>query len=139
MAHLTSLLPQRPEVIIDFAVEEGLLTVGLKNVGATSAYRVRTLFDKPFCGLGGEKSISSMRLFRGLDFIPPEKEYRQFVDRLHAYAKRKEPLRIKATVSYRDRDGNRYEETMLHDLRIFLELGQAKLITIQKYGQSQPQ
>src|SRR5215469_12562248 len=112
--------PQRPEVIIDFTVEEGLLTVVLKNVGNTSAYRVRTLFDKPFCGLAGEKSISSMRLFRGVDFLPPQKEYRQFVDHLQAYAKRREPLRIKATVSYRDRDGNRYEETMLHDLRIFL-------------------
>ena len=136
MAHLTSPPPQRPEVIIDFAVEEGLLTVGLKNVGSTSAYHVRTLFDKPFCGLGGEKSISGMRLFRGLDFLPPEKEYRQFVDYLRAYAKRKEPLRIKATVSYRDRDGNRYEETMWHDLRIFLELGQARLTKIQNYGQT---
>ena len=131
--------PQRPEVIIDFAVEEGLLTVALKNVGNTSAYRVRTLFDKPFCGLAGEKSISSMRLFRSLDFLPPQKEYRQFVDHLQAYAKRREPLRIKATVSYRDRDGNRYDETMLHDLRVFLELGQAKLTNAQAYGQSQAQ
>ena len=127
----------RPEVIIDFAVEEGLLTVGLRNVGCTSAYRVRALFDKPFCGLGGEKSISGMRLFRGLDFLPPQKEYRQFIDRLQAYAKRKEPMRIKATVSYRDRDGNRYEETISHDLRVFLELGQAKLTNAQNYAPAQ--
>lgn len=126
-------------MIIDFAVEEGLLTVGLKNVGGTSAYHVRTAFDKPFRGLGGEKSISGMRLFRGLDFIPPEKEYRQFVDRIQVYANRKEPMRIKATVSYRDRDGNQYEETILHDLRIFLELGQAKPINAQNYATSQPQ
>jgi hypothetical protein len=134
MAPLNSPPPQRPEVIIDFAVEEGLLSVGLKNVGGTSAYRVRTLFDKPFYGLGGEKSICGMRLFRGLDFMPPEKEYWQFVDCLRAYTKRREPMRIKATISYRDRDGNRYEETMSHDLRIFLELGQAKLTNAQSHG-----
>ena len=127
----------RPEVIIDFAVEEGLLTVGLRNVGCTSAYRVRTVFDKPFSGLGGEKSISRLRLFRGLDFMPPQKEYRQFIDRLQAYAKRKEPMRIKATISYRDRDGNRYEETISHDLRVFLELGQAKLNNAQNYASAQ--
>ena len=139
MNSLISPPSQRPEVIIDFVVEDGLLTVALKNVGNASAYRVRTIFDKPFCGLGGEKPISSMRLFRSLHFLPPQKEYRQFVDHLQHYAKRREPLRIKATVSYRDRDGNRYEETMLHDLRIFLELGQAKLTNSQTYGQSPAQ
>src|SRR6266702_5125427 len=133
-APLNSCPAQRPEVIVDFAVDEGLLTVALKNVGSTSAYRVRTVFNKPFCGLGGEKSISGMRLFRQVDFMPPEKEYRQFIDRLQAYAKRREPMRIKATVSYRDRDGNQYEETMSHDLRIFLELGQAKLTNAQSHG-----
>ena len=127
MAFSNPPLVQRPEVIVDFAVEEGLLTVGLKNVGCTSAYRVRTVFDKPFYGLGGEKCISGMRFFREVGFMPPQKEYRQFVDPLQAYAKRKGPMRIKATISYRDRDGNRYEDTMLHELRIFLELGQARL------------
>jgi len=127
----------RPEVVVDFAVEDGLLTITLKNVGNTSAYRVRTVFDKRFRGLAGEKCISGMRIFRNLDFLPPQKEYRQFVDHLQHYAKRREPLRIKATVSYLDRDGNRYEETMVHDLRMFLELGQAKLTNTQNYGQSQ--
>jgi len=34
----------RPEIVVDFAVEEGLLNVSLKNVGGSSAYRVRTVF-----------------------------------------------------------------------------------------------
>ena len=127
MAPSNMTLIQRPEVVIDFAVEEGLLTISLKNIGSTSAYRVRAVFDKPFYGLGGEKCISGMRLFRQLDFIPPQKEYRQFVDSLPTYAKRKEPMRIKATISYRDRDGNRYEDQVVHNLRIFMELGDAKL------------
>ena len=44
----------RPEIVVDFDVEDGLLTVSLKNVGGSSAYLVRTSFDKPFHGLGGE-------------------------------------------------------------------------------------
>jgi hypothetical protein len=117
----------RPEVILDFSIEEGMLTVSLKNIGRASAYVIKTEFDKPFYGLNGEKCISRMRLFRRLDFMAPGKEFCQFVDILANYAKRKEPMRIKATVSYRDRDGNRYVETMPHDLRIYLELGQVKL------------
>ena len=117
----------RPEVIVDFGVEEGMLSVILKNIGRASAYAVKTEFDKDFYGLNGEKCISRMRLFRRVDFMPAGKEFCQFVDILASYAKRKEPMRIKASVSYQDREGRRYRETMAHDLRIYLELGQAKL------------
>jgi hypothetical protein len=121
-----------PEVIVDFTVDEGLLSVCLKNIGDGSAYRVRTVFDKPFYGLGGEKCVSRMRVFREVAFMPPGKEFCQFVDMLGRYAKRREPMRLKATVSYRDRTGNRYEDTMVHDLRIYLELGRARLASVKQ-------
>lgn len=124
----------RPEVIVDFGVEEGMLSVTLKNIGRASAYVVKTEFDKDFYGLNGEKCISRMRLFRRVDFMPAGKEFCQFVDILASYAKRKEPMRIKASVSYQDRGGRRYRETMAHDLRIYLELGQAKLFRQTKGG-----
>lgn len=68
-----------------------------------------------------------MRLFRRLDFMAPGKQFSQFVDALPNYAARKQPLNLKAIVSYRDREGNRFEDTMAHDLRIYVELGHAKL------------
>ncbi len=124
----------RPEVIVDFAVDEGILSVCSKNIGDRSAYRVRTVFDKPFYGLDGAKCISRMRVFREVAFMPPGKEFCQFVDMLGPYAKRKEPMQLKATVSYRDRAGNRYEDVMAHDLRICLDLGQARLTSARAGG-----
>ena len=118
---------RRPEVILDFDVHKGMLNVYLKNIGDGSAYRVRTVFDRPFYGLGGDKCISRMRLFREVPFIPPGKEFCQFIDMLGRYAKRKEPMQLKATVSYRDRDGHRYQDAMAHDLMIYLDLGRADL------------
>ena len=120
---------RRPEVIVDFAVDNGMLNVYLKNIGESSAYRVRTVFDKPFYGLDGDKCISRMRVFREVAFMPPGKEFCQFVDILGRYAKRKEPMQLKATVSYRDLDGKRYQDAMAHDLRIYLELGRARLVS----------
>ena len=128
MAAYDSPVINRPEVILDFTVDEGLLTVHLKNIGDRSAYAVKTSFDKPFHGLDGKKCISAMRLFRNLEFMAPGKDLAQFVDVLARYAKRKQPMRIAATLSYRDREGKRYEERIVHNLRIYLELGQAKLI-----------
>jgi hypothetical protein len=115
----------RPEVIVDFSVTEGRLTIHLKNVGARSAYLVKTVFDKPFSGLSGSKEISAMRVFRRVDFMAPGKEFSQFVDLLSVYAKRKQPMRLEATVSYADREGNRFRDRIVHDLRTYLELGQA--------------
>jgi hypothetical protein len=116
----------RPEVIVDFTVEDGLLSVCLKNIGCRGAYHVKTDFDKPFYGLNGEKCISGMRHFKRLDFMAPGKEFCQFIDALANYARRKEPLSLKATVTYRDSEGTSYEDAMRHDLRMYLELGSAR-------------
>ncbi|MGE5820352.1 MAG: hypothetical protein ACM37Z_20165 [Deltaproteobacteria bacterium] len=134
MATYESLINSRPEVILDFTLAEGLLTIHLKNIGARSAYAVRTTFDRPFHGLGGKKCISEMRVFRNLEFMAPGKDLAQFIDVLANYAKRKQPMRIAATISYRDREGKRYEERIVHNLRIYLELGQAKIVRKREGG-----
>jgi hypothetical protein len=115
----------RPEVIVDFALDDGLLHVHLKNIGTRSAYAVTTAFDKPFLGLAGTKRIAEMRLFRKVEFMPPGKAFAQFVDAIGSYAKRKQPMRLTATVAYRDREGHRFEDRFVHDLRIYLEMGTA--------------
>ncbi|HET7875387.1 MAG TPA: hypothetical protein VFN71_07655, partial [Methylomirabilota bacterium] len=96
-------------------------------IGARSAYRVSTRFDKPFHGLDGGKRISDLPLFRRVEFMPPGKEFTQFIDPLPAYLKRREPTRLTATMEYRDRDGHRFRERITHDLRIYRDLGTVSL------------
>ena len=112
---------------MDFTCREGILFVVLKNIGARSAYRVTTRFDKPFSGLGGHKAIASLRLFRRLDFMPPGKEFTQLVDPIATYMRRREPVRLTATIAYRDREGARFEDVITHDLRIYQDLGEVRL------------
>jgi hypothetical protein len=121
-------LDGRPEVIVDVDVRDGLFSILLRNIGTRPALAVKTTFDKPFTGLDGRKAITTMRVFKGVAFMAPGKVFEQFVDPLPAYAARKEPLLIKATVAYRDRAGHAYEEAMTHDLRLYLELGQARVV-----------
>jgi hypothetical protein len=112
-----------PEVIVDFDVREGLLFVSLKNIGDASAYEVSTRFDPPFRGLAGQKDIAGMNLFRKTEFMPPGKAFVQLVDPLAAYVSRKEPTRLSATISYRDRHGRQYSDVINHDLNVYLDLG----------------
>jgi hypothetical protein len=122
--HRSPPLTARPQVVVDFSVDDGLLFVSLRNAGGESAYKVAVRFDRAFHGLGGRKEVSALRLFRRLDFLPPGKSYTQLVDPLAHYAARREPLRIAASATYVDRDGNRYADVMRHDLRVYLELGE---------------
>lgn len=114
---------QCPEVILDFTAEHNLLYVVLRNIGARSAYHVTVQFDHPFHGLGGTKCVSDMMLFRHLQFLPPGKEFMQLVDPVADYFKRREPVRLKATLSYTDREGRKFQEVITHDLRIYRDLG----------------
>ncbi len=120
-------LDGRPEVVVDVDVRDGLFSILLRNIGPRPALAVKTTFGKPFTGLGGRKAITTLRVFRNVAFMAPGKVFEQFVDPLAAYAARKQPMLLRATVSYRDRSGYRYEETMTHDLRVYLELGQARV------------
>jgi hypothetical protein len=114
--------PARPEVIVDFRFEQGLLYIALVNISAVPAYRVSVRFDKPFRGLGGECEISSLRLFRRVEFLAPHKRIETLLDSSRAYFQRREPSTIKATVSFRNAAGKAQTREIVHDLRIYQDL-----------------
>lgn len=121
-------LEGRPEVIVDVVVRDGLVSLQLRNIGPRPALAVKTTFEPPLAALGGRKPLSTLRVFTEVEFMAPGKCFEQFVDPLAAFADRQQPSRFTATVSYRDRDGRGYEESMTHDLRVYLELGQARVL-----------
>lgn len=114
--------PARPEVILDFRFEQGLLYIALVNISAVPAYRVSVRFDKPFRGLGGECEVSSLRLFRRVEFLAPHKRIETLLDSGRAYFQRREPSAIKATISFRDSAGKAHTREIVHDLRIYQDL-----------------
>jgi hypothetical protein len=119
-----------PEVIVDFKCEDGALFVVLKNSGQRSAYRVTTEFDKPLHGLGGTKCISELALFRRVEFMPAGKEFVQLVDAAAAWFRRRGPTKYAITISYTDREGHRYSDRIIHDLKIYRDLGYSKIVHV---------
>lgn len=115
----------RPDVIVDFHLDRGLLHVVLRNIGGASAYQVVTRFDQPFHGLGGRKDISTLALFRSVAFLPPGKQLTQLVDSVDAYFQRNEPRRLIATITCTDREGHTYKDVVPHDLDVYRDLTEA--------------
>lgn len=112
----------RPDVIVDFLFEDGMLFVAIQNIGSEPALRVHVAFDPPFKGLGGTISIPELALFRNIEFLAPSRSIRTLLDSSAAYFTRKEPQRITATASYSDRSGQKFSRTMLHDLSIYRDI-----------------
>lgn len=111
-----------PEVLVDFVFDRGLLYVVVANVSDAPAHAVTITFDKPFRGLGGEREVSSLALFRKLQFLAPRKRIETLLDSSAAYLARREPTRITATITYRDNEGRRHQRRITHDLSIYRDI-----------------
>ncbi len=112
-----------PNVIVDFIFEEGLFYIAVKNIGSESAYNVTTKFSHHFKGVGGEKDVSNFAMFRKIEFMPPGKEIKTFLDTSHSYFKREEPTNISLVVYFTNSAGKRFSNKIKHNLNIYKEVG----------------
>ena len=112
----------RPDVIVDFLFEDGMLFVAVQNIGSEPAQQVHVAFDPPFKGLGGTASMAELPLFRNIEFLAPARSIRTLLDSSAAYFARREPERITASISYSDRSGHKFSCTILHDLAIYRDI-----------------
>ena len=112
----------RPEVLVDFIFDDGLLFIAVKNISDRPACRVSTSFDPPLYGVEGKK-IWEMALFRNIEFLAPRKEITTFFDTAASFFRREGPTMITVSLSYRDTAGRKYSATIRHDLAIYRDIG----------------
>ncbi|MGI8479179.1 MAG: hypothetical protein ACR2M2_04890 [Gaiellaceae bacterium] len=106
------------DVILDVVFEDGLFYLALANIGERPALKVSCRFERPFKGLGGLVDMSSLPLFRKVEFLAPGREIRTLLDSSAAYFARREPTRLAVTVKWRD-DRGRHERPIVHDLTVY--------------------
>lgn len=115
-------MPQ-PDIIVDFVFDAGMLFIVVRNIGAGAATKVSIAFNQPLVGVGGDKVISRLSLFKKIEFLPPQKEITAFLDTSASYFARKQPTKVSARVRFRDEAGRTYSREIHHDLEIYREIG----------------
>ena len=93
--------PREADVILDVELERGLLFLVVENLGESPAHNVRVRFEQPLHGLGGERRIDRLQIFRRLEFLAPHRRIAVFLDRAALFFGRKEPTKLAATVTWR--------------------------------------
>ena len=114
---------RRPNVIVDFVFDAGMLFISVKNIGERPALAVSVTFDQRLVGVGGTKEISTLPLFKNIEFLPPQREIRAFLDASASYFARQEPTKISARIAFGDPERRRYTQDVHHDLEIYREIG----------------
>ena len=105
---------------MDFEYDDnGILYIIIENIGPVSAYKLSIKFDKEITGVEGNKKISSMKIFNRIEFLPPHKKIRIFLDTFVSYILRKQPLIIGATVIYSNKNNKEFQNVINHDLSIY--------------------
>lgn len=90
----------------------------IANVGFSSAHRISIRCDKEIRDFRG-KQITEMAIFRRIEFMPPGKRIRLFVNNFAAYLEEKQPLRTIFTVTYFDRKQKKQTDVIRHNLTMF--------------------
>ena len=111
----------QPDVVLDIDYERGCLYLILANLGAAPAVDVEVRFDPPLVGLGGDKQVSEMAIFRRLRLLRPGKEIRVFLDASAEFFRREKNIEFQARVSWRNRNGNSFRGEFEHDLGIYVD------------------
>jgi hypothetical protein len=119
----------RPDVIADVVFEAGMFFITIHNIGDEPALKVKTTFDKQFTGLNGTQQTSSLPLFSNIEFLAPNKKIQTFLDSSTSYFRRRQPTKIRATVTYRDRESKRYSAIFTHDLSIYKDIAYVQTTT----------
>ena len=85
-------------------------------------YNISIKFDQEITGLQGETKITDMKIFKSLKFLPPGKKIRIFIDTFFSYLIRGQPLTIETTIVYSNKDNQRYQDLINHDISIYKDI-----------------
>jgi hypothetical protein len=111
-----------PNVIVDFEYEGGMLYVSIENIGNLPAYNVYVNFDVDIKGIENATVISSLGMFTKIEFLPPRKKIRAFIDSFHSYVARKQPMTVQTKITYYGKDKRKFVDSIKHNLSIYKDL-----------------
>ncbi len=107
------------DVVLDVEFEHGLLFLVLENLGDEPAHAVRARFEGALTGLGGDRRIDRLQIFRRLEFLGPRRRIRVFLDRSALLFARDESTELAVRLTWRTDDGKRRTRTIRHDLAAY--------------------
>lgn len=113
-----------PYVVLDVEIIRGAFILVLENIGDTPAYTPQVKFSRKLVGSGGELVVSDLAIWTQLGLLRPGRRIDVFLDAAALVFRRKGSRRFRASVSYKDDDGQAHQRKYDHDLDAYRTLPQ---------------
>ncbi len=109
------------DVILDIALERGMLYFELENIGSAPAHAVRVKLDKAVRDLAGHR-VNDNPLYVCLEFLAPGRRIRLLVDSMAGYIERRQPMKFNVKLQWVDDSGQASGRAIVHDLTAWTQL-----------------
>src|SRR5436309_13504148 len=93
---------RRPEVIVEFLLDDELLFLAVRNIGDAPAMRVRVRPEPSIRVLAGQLDVGRLALLRQLEMLGPGRQIRPLIDRGPYYLAPQDPRAGAATAPHDD-------------------------------------
>lgn len=116
------IVPVPAEVIVDLVLRDEVVFIVIWNAGARSAQEVQIIFRKPLLGLGGNKNLAELPVFRELTYLAPGKHFEVFVDTAISFFENNKDKFLELQINWKDAEGKKNERTIRHNLEVYKQL-----------------
>ena len=109
------------DVVFDLVFEDGLFFFELSNRGAEPVTKLTTTFRRPVVAPDGETDLATLNVFKKIEYMPPGKAIRVFVDSVPSYFGRRQPNLIHVSLTWKQ-GRQTHTAKISHDVRIYRDL-----------------
>ena len=102
---------------------DGLFFILIKNNTNKPVFNVKVKFSSKLKGVNGLKEITSINLFKNIEFLAPQKEIKAFLDTSESFFNSKQPTKIITEIYYSDIYDKTKKIIIKHNLDIYKDIG----------------
>lgn len=110
-----------PDVIFDVVFEDGLLFFELSNRSSIPVTKLAVTFRRPILAPDGVTDLTTLNVFKKIEFLAPDKVIRVFVDTVVSYFARRQPNIVHVSLTWKQ-GPKTVSARISHDLRIYRDL-----------------
>jgi len=122
MARSKNIALHTNSIIVDFEIDASLVHILIKNSELHPLLNVKIKPSAPIVGLGGNKDLSKLNVFKEIKYLAPQKELKIFVDSYESFFRNLKQSTIDFTITFQDTNNKSYKTKISHDLKIYLDL-----------------
>lgn len=111
-----------PNPVLDFELIDESIYIRYYNASDIEAYNLSVEFSHSIPGFHGTRKISSLAVFRELNYMAPNKEFLIYVDDVGSFFEVLNIDSVRVDLKYQNKTGRRMSKSITHNLLVYKDI-----------------